>query len=207
MKYEWRKQEKNLYLPGQTPAFLEVPALNYIVIEGEGDPNGSLFDEKVGVLYALSYAIRMMPKKGHTPPGYFEYTVYPLEGEWSTKQRDSEPLDKSQFTYTIMIRQPDFVTPAVFEEAKQLTAKKVDPTLLEKARLEERREGDVIQMLHLGSYDTEPASFEKMAAFAEQNGYTRLSKEHKEIYLSDPRKTDPDKLKTVLRIQVKKALL
>ncbi|WP_099221454.1 GyrI-like domain-containing protein [Listeria costaricensis] len=205
MKYEWRKQEKNLYLPSQQPVFLEVPTLKYLTIKGEGDPNGEAFTEKTGALYALSYAIRMMPKKGLTPPGYFEYTVYPLEGEWSTKQRDEKPLDKSQFTYTIMIRQPDFVTSAVFEEAKRLAAKKVEPALLEAVKLEERTEGAVIQILHVGSYDSEPASFEKMADFAEREGYVRLSKDHKEIYLSDPRKTALDKLKTVLRVQVKES--
>ncbi|RDX02549.1 GyrI-like domain-containing protein [Listeria kieliensis] len=206
MKYEWRKEEKELYLPKKQPVFIDVPKFGYLTIEGEGDPNKTDFQELVATLYAAAYTIRMLPKKGFTPDGYFEYTVYPLEGEWTTKQRDSGPLDKSLFAYKIMIRQPEFVTQALFEEIKPLFEKKLPIDQLRKLKLEELTEGPSIQMLHLGSYDSEPASFAQMEQFAAEQGLERVSKDHKEIYLSDPRRTAPENLKTVLRFAVKQKL-
>ncbi|WP_088825250.1 GyrI-like domain-containing protein [Listeria goaensis] len=202
-KYEWRKAEKGLYLPKNKPMKLDVPAMNYITITGKGDPNEGAFSERVGALYAAAYTIRMLPKKGVTPDGYFEYTVYPLEGEWTTSQRDNGPLDKSLFEYRIMIRQPDFVTAALFEELKPRFAEKIPAELLAELRFETIEEGPSVQMLHKGPYDTEPASFEQMEEFCLGNDWVRLSKDHKEIYLSDPRKTAPEKMKTVLRFKIK----
>ena len=105
MKYEWRKQEKNLYLPKQKPELITVPEQKFFMIKGKGNLNSEEFSEKIGVLYSLAYAIRMMPKQGFTPEGYFEYTVYPLEGIWdlSDEGRKSETLNKDEFVYSIMI--------------------------------------------------------------------------------------------------------
>lgn len=206
LKYEWRKEEKELYLPKKQPVFLDVPKMCYLTIDGEGDPNEKAFQEHVAALYAAAYTIRMLPKKGLTSEGYFEYTVYPLEGEWTTKQRDAGPLDKSLFAYKIMIRQPEFVNQKLFEEISSLLEKKLSNEQIQKLRLEEFTEGPSIQMLHLGSYDTEPASFAQMEQFASDKGFERVSKDHKEIYLSDPRRTAPENLKTVLRFAVKQKL-
>src|SRR5690554_5569200 len=110
MKHEWRKHEKELYMPKAKPELVTVPKQKFLMIDGQGNPNSEEFAERVGVLYSLSYAIRMMPKQGYTPEGYFEYTVYPLEGIWdlTEKGRKLDTLDKEELVYTIMIRQPDF---------------------------------------------------------------------------------------------------
>ncbi len=201
-KYEWRKAEKELYLPKNKPMKLIVPEMNYITITGKGDPNEEAFSERVGALYAAAYLFRMLPKKGITTEGYFEYTVYPLEGEWTTSQRDDGPLDKRLFEYRIMIRQPQFVTAKLFEELKPRLAEKIPAALLTELRFETIKEGPSVQMLHIGPYDTEPASFQKMEEFCLENDWVRQSKDHKEIYLSDPRKTAPEKMKTVLRFKI-----
>jgi len=117
MKHEWRKKEKELYIPKQKPELVTVPEQIFFMIKGSGNPNNEDFAERIGVLYSLAYAIRMMPKNGYTPEGYFEYTVYPLEGIWdlSEEGRQLEELDKDELLYTIMIRQPDFVSSDVVE--------------------------------------------------------------------------------------------
>ena len=104
-KYEWRKQEKDLYFPKIKPELVKVPPMKFFLISGRGDPNKEEFAEKVGVLYSLAYAVRMMPKTGYTPEGYYEYTVYPLEGLWDLTEegRQAETLDKDELVYTIMI--------------------------------------------------------------------------------------------------------
>ena len=112
MKYEWKKHEKALYLPKAVPAPVTVPEHAFFMIRGEGNPNGEAFLEAIGVLYALSYAVKMLPKKGDAPEGYYEYAVFPLEGVWDTAEpmRPGEALNKDALRYTLMIRQPDFVT-------------------------------------------------------------------------------------------------
>ncbi|MFP7298168.1 GyrI-like domain-containing protein [Neobacillus niacini] len=205
MKYEWRKKDKELYLPGAKPSKLVVPPIKYFTLTGKGNPNSEAFKESVEALYALSYAIRMMPKKGTTPEGYFEYTVFPLEGVWDLDEigRQLDYLDKDRFVYKLMIRQPDFVTEDLFLIAKELSAKKVSKTLLESAKFEVIEEGLCVQSLHLGDYDSEPETFSKMHDFCSANHLTRIDKRHREVYISDPRKTEPAKLKTVLRFKVK----
>jgi hypothetical protein len=205
MKLEWKKAEKQLYLPGNEPAAITVPKMKYFSISGKGNPNSEAFQEKIGVLYALAYAVRMMPKSGVTPEGFQEYTVYPLEGIWdlSEKGRQSDVLDKDQLVYKIMIRQPDFVTAEIAAAAMEKARKKVPPDLLDQAAFEEMEDGFCVQMMHIGPFDSEPASFAKMDRYLTENGLARTSKIHKEIYLSDFRKTKPEALKTVLRYFVK----
>lgn len=208
MKYEWRKEEKEIYLPKEAPVVVTIPKMKYITITGKGNPNNKDFQQRIEALYPLAYAIRMMPKKGYTPVGYFEYTVYPLEGLWSLTQEGQKmgELNKEELLYTIMIRQPDFVTKEIFEEALKIAKKKTDNPLFEEVKLEEIEDGLCVQMLHMGSYDEEQKSFDKMHKFMEENNYERTTLMHKEIYLSDFRKVEKDKLKTVLRCFVTKNL-
>lgn len=205
MKYEWRKKEKEFYLPTTQPAKIEVPPINYFTLKGKGNPNSETFKESVEALYALSYAVRMFPKKGIIPEGYYEYTVFPLEGVWDLDEegRKLEHLDKDRLVYKIMIRQPDFVTEELFSAAKEVSAKKVSQVLLQSAKLERIEEGLCVQCMHIGDYDSELATFSKMDDFCSANQLTRIDKRHREIYISDPRKADPSKLKTVLRFKIK----
>lgn len=204
MKYEWRKKDKELYLPKNKPTMIDVPPAKFFSLKGKGNPNNEEFKRVVEALYSLSYAIRMMPKKGFTPEGYFEYTVFPLEGIWDLDEegRRSSTLDKDKLIYTLMIRQPDFVTDALFVKAKKSIEKKIAEELLNNIVFEEVHEGLSVQCLHLGSYDNEPKTFSMMEAFCEENNISRESYLHKEIYLSDARKTPTEKLKTVLRFKV-----
>ncbi len=206
MKHEWRKKEKEIYLPKNRPEIIQVPEYQFLTIEGEGNPNNADFSEYIGVLYALSYAIKMNAKKNTAPNGHFDYTVYPLEGVWdindAAKKKYDGTIDKNDLVFKLMIRQPDFVDGEYFEEMRALTRKKKPHALLKKVKFERITEGKCIQMLHLGSYDSEPESFELMEAFAEQQNLSRKTKKHREIYLSDFRKVAPEKLKTVLRFQV-----
>lgn len=206
MKHEWRKKEKGIYLPKNKPEIVDIPEFKYLTIEGEGNPNNDAFSEYIGVLYSLSYAVKMSYKKGIEPDGYFDYTVYPLEGVWDikgdVKKNYTGTLNKDDLVFKLMIRQPDFVDLDFFDKIMILTKEKKPHDLLDSVNFETIKEGHCIQMLHLGSYDNEPESFKIMEDFALDHGLKRLSKIHKEIYLTDARKTAPEKLKTVLRFQV-----
>lgn len=155
-------------------------------------------------LYALAYAIRMMPKKGIIPEGYFEYTVFPLEGHWDLDEegRKLDYLDKDHFVYKLMIRQPNFVTEELFEYAVQSVKEKKPHLNVEEVEFETMTEGLCVQAMHIGSYDDEPKTFELMEQFCAENNLKRAEKTHREIYISDVRKTAPEKLKTVLRFKV-----
>ncbi len=207
MKHEWRKKEKALYLPKTKPEFVTIPPLKFVTISGEGNPNSPHFAEYISVLYPISYAIKMTPKKmEHPPKGYQDYIAYPLEGIWdlneNAKQNYNGQLNKDDLVFKLMIRQPEFVTEDFFEEMLELTKKKKPHKLLANLKFETIEDGPCVQMMHLGPYDDEPASFEMMEAFAKEQGLTRKSKDHREIYLSDFRKVAPEKLKTVLRFWV-----
>ncbi|MDI0266137.1 GyrI-like domain-containing protein [Clostridioides difficile] len=208
MKYEWRKKEKELYLPKENPIVVEVPEQKFIMLRGSGDPNDKEFTEAIGVLYSLAYAIKSMPKKGIVPEGYFDYTVFPLEAIWDKgeKSKYSDILIKEDLVYTMMIRQPDFVTQDLLDKAINIVKKKKTHNLLEKIRFESINEGLCVQMLHVGSYDNEPESFDIMSEFCKRNNLIRKSNVHREIYISDARKVSPDSLKTVLRFEVKREL-
>lgn len=206
MKHEWRKKEKEIYLPKNKPEHITVPSFKYFMIEGKGNPNDDFFGEYIGVLYSLSYAVRMSPKGGFAPQNYFEYTVYPLEGVWDiteeAKNKNSDQLDKNSLIFNLMIRQPDFVTESFAQEIIERTKKKKPHQLLSEVKFGEIEDGDCVQMMHLGSYDNEPESFKQMEQYCKENNLTRESKQHREIYLSDVRKVSPEKLKTVLRFRV-----
>jgi hypothetical protein len=205
MKFEWKRQERNLYIPKEKPELIEVPGQKFFMVDGKGNPNDEEFSEKISVLYSLAYAIRMMPKHGYTPEGYFEYTVYPLEGVWDLTAEGKKlvALDKDELLYTIMIRQPDFVTEEIVERAFVNVRKKKSHPLLNYVRFGTLKDGLSVQMLHVGSYDDEPQSFKSMNEFTLNNNLERITLQHREIYLSDARKIETAKLKTVLRYMVK----
>lgn len=206
MKHEWRKHEKEFYMPSAKPHVIDVPAFKFFTLTGQGNPNGDAFAECVGVLYSLAYAVRMSPKKGLAPVGYFDYTVYPLEGIWDlteeAKANRPTSFTKDDLAYKLMIRQPEFVHDDFAQQIMDLTRTKKPHPLLNSVDFECITDGLCVQMLHLGSYDDEPASFDQMEAFAKENQLIRSSKLHREIYLNDARKTAPGKLKTVLRFKV-----
>jgi len=206
-KHEWRKKEKALYLPKNKPEVIDIPEFKFITIEGEGSPADSVFTDYIGALYSLAYTIKMMPKKmDRQPKGYFDFTVYPLEGVWDindkAKANFKGRINKEDLVYKLMIRQPDFVSENFYSEMLEVAKEKKKNPLLEQINFERPSERRCVQMLHLGPFEDEPASFEIMEGFAKSEGVVRLSKIHREIYLSDHRKVAPEKLKTVLRFQV-----
>ena len=197
MKHEWRKHEKALYGAGKTPELLDVPAQKFIVISGRGDPNGEDFSARISALYPLAYALRSIFKARDE-----DYAVYPLEGLWRGSVRCGAVV-KSELEYELMIRQPDAATEAEFAEALDKTRRKKPSPLLDEVRFETMTDGRCVQMLHTGSYDGEPASFALMADFAASNGLERAGERHREIYLNNAQRTEPDKLKTILRFSVR----
>lgn len=204
-KIDYKRDMKELYLPKTTPAFIEVPPISYITVTGEGDPNGEGFARACEALYSLTYAVKMSYKSTMVPDGYYEYTVFPLEGVWGLIDTSKPVTDKSNYKYEIMIRQPDFLTNDLFEHFFTVTIKKKPNPYLKRASFKTITEGLCCQMLHLGSYDDEPASFALMEKYCTDNGCRRSSLHHREIYLTNPQKTEPKKLKTVLRFQMVRA--
>ncbi|MDY8135510.1 GyrI-like domain-containing protein [Aquimarina sp. 2201CG5-10] len=206
MKHEWRKKEKGIYIPKNKPEFINIPEFRFLTINGTGNPNDKSFQDYITVLYSLSYAIKMSPKKGITPNGYFDYTVYPLEGVWDINEEAKKTFDgsinKDDLVFKLMIRQPNFVDNVFVEQIIHHTKDKKPHPLLDRVVFETISEGNCVQMMHIGSYDSEPASFKIMEEFTENNSFKRTYKKHREIYLSDFRKVAPEKLKTVLRFNV-----
>jgi hypothetical protein len=203
-KVDFKKDFKELYAPATKPQIITVPRIKFAVIDGQGDPNGADFAKAIEALYAFSYAVKMSYRSLDVPPGYYDYKVFPLEGVWDLMDKGQPITDKSNYQYQIMIRQPDFVTDQLAVRFIAETSKKKHNECLLDLRLEEQQEGLCCQMLHIGRYDDEPASFEIMDRFCRDKGYRRIAKSHREIYLSDPRKTEQAKLKTILRYRVAK---
>ncbi|MCL1993163.1 MAG: GyrI-like domain-containing protein [Spirochaetes bacterium] len=201
MPLDFKKTEKEFYLPKAVPAIIDVPQMLFIAIDGKGDPNSSgEYAAAVETLYALAYSIKMGNK------AVLEYVVPPLEGFWGGT--GGAKIDKSKFEWTMLIRQPDFVTNDFFEAAKIALARKKPAMDTAKARLEKITEGLCVQAMHTGSYDDEGATIALMEGHASEKGFSvdfSPIRRHHEIYLSDPRKTVAAKLKTVLRHPIKKA--
>lgn len=207
-KMDYKKAYKELYEPKRTPELVRVPAMRLIMVDGKGDPNqaGGEYGQAVSLLYALSFTIKMSKLGGSAPEGYFEYVVPPLEGLWWNEDGDCAAFrDKSKFCWTAMIRQPEFVTDQVFSWACAEAARKknIDTS---KVRFATWEEGLCVQCMHLGPFDDEPATLERMHAYLSENCLAEdhsETRKHHEIYLSDPRKTAARRMKTVLRIPVK----
>ena len=203
MPIDYKKTQKELYQPKTTPSIIDVPEMMYIAVDGNGNPNTSVeYSTAIEALYGLSYAIKMGNKS------VLEYVVPPLEGFWWSQAGITiDYVNKDNFCWTAVIRQPEFVTADVFESAKITLAKKKPALDTLKVRLIKITEGMFVQVMHVGSYDDEPATIIEMERYAAKNGYEidiKNNRRHHEIYLSDPRKVAPEKLKTVIRHPVKK---
>ena len=202
MKYEWKKNEKNLYGVKQKPQLIEIPSAYYIMIKGEGNPNESDFFNRVSALYSLAYGIKMLFKNMEKEElEYSDFTVFPLEGIW--EKSDDEEFDKNKLKYTIMIKQPYFITKEIFDLAFEKVKKKKLNELYDEVSFDCIESKKAIQILHIGSFDTEIESFEKLDNFANEMNLERSEKLHTEIYLNNKNRTAEDKLKTILRYNVK----
>lgn len=209
MPFDYKKEYKEFYLPKAVPQLVSLPPMQYLAVRGKGDPNeeGGVYQQAIGLLYGVAYTLKMCRKAGYEIDGYFDYVVPPLEGFWYQEGADGVVFaHKDAFCWISVIRVPDFVTRADFDwaVAEATRKKKQDFSAVEFLTVDE---GLCVQMMHLGSYDDEPASVARMDAFLAQNGCANdfsAARMHHEIYLSDPRKTPPEKRKTVLRHPVKK---
>lgn len=204
---DYKKDFKHLYLPPTRPVLIDVPPALYATARGRGNPNDNpTFQAAMQALYVVSYGIKMLPKKGIHPAGYYGYTVFPLEGLWDMDVAGTESgakLDKEEFIWEVMIRQPDFVTQELISLVKEMSAKKKDAPDLSSVELKTITDGLSVQMTHVGPYDAEPASFALMDQFCVSQSLTRVGHVHREIYMSDPRRGDPEKIRTVTRYFVK----
>ena len=210
MPFDFKKEYKEFYMPKQVPAVITVPPMNYIAVSGTGNPNDENggYKEAVGLLYAVAYTLKMSKKSGYEMNGFFDYVVPPLEGLWWQQDSD-ERIDysrKDDFSWISMIRIPDFVSTDDVEWAKQTASKKkgLDCTKVEFLNLDE---GLCVQIMHVGSYDSEPETVRLMDDYLKAEGYEKDINDvrrHHEIYLSDPRKADPSKMKTVIRHPIRK---
>ncbi len=210
MAFDYKKEYKEFYMPKNKPGIVNVPPMNYIAVRGKGDPNveGSEYKQSIGLLYGIAFTIKMSKKGNHRIDGYFDYVVPPLEGFWW--QEHIKGIDyrrKEDFNFISVIRLPDFVTKEDFDWAIEEAAKKKKEDF-SKVEFFTYDEGLCVQCMHIGSYDSEPATIEMMHDFMTGEGYElditdkRL---HHEIYLSDARRVAPEKLKTVIRHPVKKS--
>lgn len=217
-KIDYKKTNKELYAPKNEPSLIQVPAMNFLMVNGTGNPNNpeGEYHKAVELLYALSYTIKMGMKFGTLGSGkeiFPDYVVPPLEGLWwLNDQNDFDFTQKDKYNWVSLIRQPDFITEEIVQKAKlELTHKKPELDVT-KIRLEAFEEGLCIQSMHIGPYDEEPATLAKMEHYLNNNGLvcdigTTLPngsiRRHHEIYLADPRKSDPLTMKTILRHPVK----
>lgn len=196
-------------MPKKEPEIVDVPRVNYIAVRGSGDPNeqGGAYQQAIGILYAVAYTVKMSHKGDYHIPGFFEYVVPPLEGFWW--QDGMEGVDysnKAAFHWISAIRLPDFISQEAFvwAVAQAEKKKKLDCSCAEFLTVEE---GLCVQIMHLGSYDSEPESIARMDQYIMEQGYQQdfsTSRLHHEIYLSDPRKSPPEKWKTGIRHPIKK---
>ena len=209
MAFDYKKEYKEFYMPEKKPAIIEVPAMNYVSVRGQGDPNEEegAYKQAIELLYGIAFTIKMSKKGDHQIEGYFDYVVPPLEGFWWQDGVDGvDYAHKENFHWISAIRLPDFVTKDDFDWAVAEAAqkKKTDYSKVEFLIVEE---GLCVQCMHIGSYDDEPATIEMMHAYIEEQGYMpdiTDQRRHHEIYLSDARKAAPEKLKTVIRHPIRR---
>ncbi|MBP0960051.1 MAG: GyrI-like domain-containing protein [Oscillospiraceae bacterium] len=209
MAFDFKKEYKEFYMPKNKPQIVDVPKANYIAVRGTGDPNeeGGAYQQAISVLYAVAYTLKMSYKTDYRIEGFFEYVVPPLEGFWWQDGIDGvDYTDKSTFNWISVIRLPDFVSENDFKWAVETATKKkkLDCSLAEFLTIDE---GLCVQIMHIGPFDNEPETVDIMDGFLEENGYVNdfsKSRLHHEIYLSDARKVDPEKWKTVIRHPIRK---
>jgi len=205
---DYKKEYKDLYLPKIEPSLIKIPEMVFVAVEGKGDPNdeNGEYQTALGILYGIQYTIKMSKKGTNVPNGYFDYVVPPLEGLWWTLEKNIDLRNKSKFNWISMIRLPEYVNKEVFKWACEEASKKKKVNT-EKAYLFKLNEGLCVQCMHIGSFDDEPKTMKLIDNYIENNNLVNDVNEkrrHHEIYLSDFRKTEISKLKTVLRIPVKK---
>lgn len=209
MSFDYKKEYKEFYMPKNKPGIVEIPSMNYIAVRGKGNPNEEESDYKksIGLLYGIAFTIKMSKKGNHQIEGYFDYVVPPLEGFWW--QEDTADIDysrKEDFHFISVIRLPDFVTKEDFEWAIQEASRKKKEDF-SKVEFLTYNEGLCVQCMHIGSYDDEPETIQRMNDFLTEQGYEpdiTNKRLHHEIYLSDARRVAPDRLKTVIRHPIKK---
>ena len=209
MAFDFKKEYKEFYMPKNTPSIVNVPKMNFIAVRGSGDPNkeDGEYKKAIGLLYGIAYTIKMSKKSDHRIDGYFDYAVPPLEGFWwQDGVTGVDYGNKDSFEWISVIRLPDFVTKQDLDWAiREAAAKKKQD--FSKVEFFTYDEGLCVQCMHIGSYDDEPDTVQRMHEFMKQEGYELdISDErmHHEIYLNDARKTAPDKLKTIIRHPIKK---
>ena len=209
MAFDFKKEYKEFYMPKNKPQIVNVPKANYIAVRGKGNPNEAdgAYQQAMRVLYSVAYTLKMSYKTDYKIEGFFEYVVPPLEGFWWQEGIDGvDYTNKDAFQWISVIRLPDFIMEKDFAWAVETATKKkkLDCSSAEFLTIDE---GLCVQIMHIGAYDNEPETVAVMDAFLEETGYvndfseTRL---HHEIYLSDPRRTAPEKLKTVIRHPIRK---
>ncbi len=210
MAFDYKKEYKEFYMPKDRPAIVTVPSMNYIAVRGKGDPNqeDGEYKQAIGLLYGIAFTIKMSKKGDHQIEGYFDYVVPPLEGFWwQDGVQGVDYAHKETFNWISVIRLPDFVTREDFEWAiSEATKKKKED--FSKVEFFTYEEGLCVQCMHLGPYDDEPETVEKMHEYMTGQGYEldiTSDRLHHEIYLSDARKVAPEKLKTVIRHPVKQS--
>ena len=204
MAFDFKKEFKEFYLPKNKPEIITVPKMNYIAVRGKGNPNDEdgAYKKALEVLYAVSYTLKMSYKSDYKIEGFFEYVVPPLEGFWwQDGFNGMDYSNKSELNWISVIRLPDFITKENFDWAVEAASKKkkIDCSKAEFISIDE---GLCVQIMHNGPYDDEPKTVKLMDDFIRENGYENDMNEnrlHHEIYLSDPRKTVQEKLKTVIR--------
>lgn len=209
MPFDYKKEYKDLYRPNTKPSIISVPKMNYLAVRGKGNPNqdGGEYKNSIPLLYGIAYTLKMSYKTDYKINGFFEYVVPPLEGFWWQEGiKGVDTTRKDTFQFISLIRLPDFITEEDFNWAvQQATIKKKQD--YSKVEFFTYDEGLCVQCMHLGSYDNEQQTVDLMHQYMKDNGYelnlsdTRF---HHEIYLSDPRKSDPSKLKTIVRHPIKK---
>lgn len=200
-KLDFKKEYKDLYFPKAEPMLLTVPPIPYIMVDGIGDPGSESYQSAMQILYSLAFTIKMSKMGGKTPAGYVDYVVPPLEGLWDCSAKGFDP-DRSKWVWTSIIRQPDFVTQAVFDGAVREASQKKPALDFSRARLQVYDEGVCVQVMHTGPYSTEQESIDKITRYIEGHHLQDAcgtERRHHEIYMSDPRKSAPERLKTVLR--------
>ena len=208
MAFDYKKEYKEFYLPPRKPGIVTVPPMNFVSVQGRGDPNepGGEYQAAMELLYGIAFTIKMSYKGSRRIEGFFEYVVPPLEGFWWQEGTlGVDYSDKSRFNWISVIRLPDFVKREDFDWAVKEASrkKKLDCSMAEFLTVDE---GLCVQIMHLGSYDDEPATVAALDAFLEENGYENDfsgDRLHHEIYLSDPRRSAPEKWRTVIRHPVK----
>ena len=200
-KIDYKKKLKHLYGPSSKKVVIvEVPPMNYFMVDGEGGPAAESYQQAIEALYGLSFTVKFDVKKGVG----LDYTVMPLEGLWWAKDITAFSADrKDEWLWKMMIMQPDYVTTKHVNAATKQLREKKNPLALDKIRFESYHEGPSVQILHIGPYDDEGPTIAQMHKFIDENGY-QLHMKHHEIYLSDPRRSKPEKLKTVLRQPITK---